>query len=96
MPIDFTSCEQNPYKVYGGANGSKLGILYEGAPYMLNFPAETRFSKEMSYSNGTVSEYISCHVYQLLGILVQDTLLGTYTHKGNCLLYTSPSPRDCS
>lgn len=82
MPIDFTSCEQNPYKVYGGANGSKLGILYEGAPYMLKFPAETRFSKEMSYSNGTVSEYISCHVYQLLGILVQDTLLGTYTHKG--------------
>jgi hypothetical protein len=37
MPIDFTSCEQNPYKVYGGANGSKLGILYKGEPYMLKF-----------------------------------------------------------
>lgn len=49
---------------------------------MLKFPAETRFSREMSYSNGTVSEYISCHVYKLLGVPVQDTLLGTYTHKG--------------
>lgn len=82
MPINFTDCEQNAYKVYGGANGSKLSIIYHEEQYMLKFPSETKINREISYSNSTVSEYIGCHIYQLFGIPVQDTLLGTYTHKG--------------
>jgi hypothetical protein len=42
--IDFTSCEINKFKAYGGANGNKINVLYEGKSYMLNFhlyPAET-------------------------------------------------------
>ena len=25
--IDFTHCKINPYKTFGGANGSKIGII---------------------------------------------------------------------
>ena len=82
MSIDFTNCELNKFKVYGGANGSKRGILYNGESYMLKFPAETKINKGISYSNSTVSEYIGCHIYNLLGIPVQETLLGIYEHKG--------------
>ena len=82
MSIDFTKCEQNIFKVFGGANGSKRGIIYNGESYMLKFPAETKINKKNSYSNSTISEYIGCKVYETLGIPVQQTLLGTYSHKG--------------
>ncbi len=71
MSIDFTNCELDKFKVYGGANGSKRGILYNGESYMLKFPAETKINKGISYSNSTVSEYIGCHIYNLLGIPVK-------------------------
>ncbi|MFI3214811.1 MAG: HipA domain-containing protein [Eubacteriales bacterium] len=80
--MDFTNCEINKFKTYGGANGSKKGICYHGEIYMLKFPQETKINKEMSYTNSTVSEYIGCKIYELLGIPVQETLLGTYTYKG--------------
>lgn len=80
--MDFTHCEINKFKTYGGANGSKRGIVYNGEIYMLKFPQETKINKEMSYTNSTVSEYIGCKVYELLGISVQETLLGTYLYKG--------------
>ncbi len=80
--MDFTKCEINKFKTYGGANGAKRGIVYNGETYMLKFPQETKINKEMSYTNSTVSEYIGCKIYELLGISVQETLLGTYTHKG--------------
>lgn len=34
--IDFTSCEVNKFRAYGGANGNKINILYEDSSYMLN------------------------------------------------------------
>ncbi len=80
--IDFTNCDKNPYKIYGGANGSKIGIIYEGEKYMLKFPPEAKINKEISYSNSTVSEYIGCKVFEIMGIKVQETLLGIYHHKG--------------
>lgn len=82
MPIDFTNCTLNKYKVYGGANGSKLGILYQDENYMLKFPSEAKINAKISYSNSTVSEYIGCQIYKMLGIPVQETLLGLYKHKG--------------
>ena len=36
--IDFTSCEVNKFRAYGGANGNKINILYEGSSYILKFP----------------------------------------------------------
>ena len=33
----------------------------------------------MSYTNGCISEYVACHIFEMLGFRVQDTLLGNYT-----------------
>ena len=33
----------------------------------------------MSYSNGCISEYVACHIFEMLGFRTQETLLGNYT-----------------
>ena len=33
--IDFTNCEINKYKYYGGINGGKICIIYNNEEYML-------------------------------------------------------------
>lgn len=77
--IDFTSCEVNKFRAYGGANGNKINILYEGGSYMLKFPPVPSRNKAMSYTNGCISEYLACHIFASLGFKTQETLLGTYT-----------------
>lgn len=81
--IDFTSCTVNKYKGYGGANGNKINIIYNGESYMLKFPPVPNKNrvKNMSYTNGCISEYVACHIFDLLGFQTQETLLGTYTDK---------------
>lgn len=78
MMIDFTPCEVNKFKAYGGANGNKIHVRYQGKGYMLKFPPVPGRSKTMSYTNSCISEYLACHIYESLGIKVQETLLGTY------------------
>ena len=75
--IDFTSCKKTK-KTYEGANGNKICIEYNGNLYMLKFPAIPSKNKEMSYSNSCISEYIGCHIFEMLDIPVQKTLLGKY------------------
>jgi len=77
--IDFTSCDINKCRAYGGANGNKINILYNGNSYMLKFPPIPSRNKTMSYTNGCISEYIACHIFESLGFKTQETLLGTYT-----------------
>ena len=79
--LDFTNCQINKFKAYGGANGNKINILYAGKSYMLKFPPVPSRNKSMSYTNGCVSEYIACHVYEALGIRTQETILGTFVDK---------------
>lgn len=79
--IDFTSCEVNKFRAYGGANGNKIHIKYQGKGYMLKFPPIPGRSKTMSYTNSCISEYLACHIYGQLGIKTQETLLGTYTDR---------------
>ena len=55
--IDFTNCPVNRFRAYGGANGNKINISYEGSSYMLKFPPRPSRNKEMSYTNGCISEY---------------------------------------
>ena len=81
MEIDFTSLNVNPLRMYGGANGSKIGIDYQGDTYMLKFPPKPTRNRDMSYINSCVSEYVACHIFQSLGIEAQDTLLGSYNGK---------------
>lgn len=79
--INFTSCEINKFKAYGGANGNKINILYEGKSYMLKFPPVPSRNKLMSYTNGCISEYLACKIFRAIGINTQETILGTYTDK---------------
>ncbi len=79
--IDFTACHVNKFKGYGGANGNKINVLYDGASYMLKFPPVPIKNKMMSYTNSCISEYLACHIFETIGFVVQDTLLGTYTNK---------------
>lgn len=79
--IDFTNLPVRN-KTYAGANGSKISVLYNGKLYMLKFPTVPSINKEMSYANGCISEYLGCHIFESVGIPVQETLLGTYTKNG--------------
>lgn len=82
MYIDFSDCPVNKFKVFGGANGSKIGILHKEISYMLKFPSEAKLNKNISYSNSTISEHIGCRIFEMLSIPSQETMVGKYTHKG--------------
>jgi len=79
--IDFTDLPKRN-KMYAGANGSKISVVYESQQYMLKFPPQPTKNKEMSYTNSCFSEYLGCQIYESIGIPVQKTMLGTYTVKG--------------
>ncbi len=76
--FDFTNCPENPRKSYLGANGSKKCLIINGQDYMVKFPAAPTKNDELSYTNSCVSEYVACHIFEVAGIPVQKTLLGTY------------------
>lgn len=79
--IDFTKCEQLK-RGYAGANGNKISIRYHDEIYMLKFPSGGKLNPNMHYTNGCISEYLGCHIFELAQIPVQETLLGTY-YDGN-------------
>ncbi|MCD8300292.1 MAG: HipA domain-containing protein [Clostridiales bacterium] len=78
--IDFTNLPRKN-KAYAGANGSKISVIYEENQYMLKFPPVAKKNKDMSYSNSCFSEYLGCQIYNIVGIPVQETLLGTFRMK---------------
>ena len=94
--VDFTNLPKRN-KMYAGANGSKISVIYEGEQYMLKFPPLPTKNKEMSYSNSCFSEYLGCQIFKSIGIPVQETLLGTYTVKDKekivvaCKDFTKPA-----
>lgn len=49
---------------------------------MLKFPSVAGINKQMSYTNGCISEYIGCHIFESIGIPAQETLLGIYSIDG--------------
>lgn len=81
MMIDFTDMPTRK-KAYAGANGGKIAIVYEGEQYMLKFPPHPKRNKEMSYTNSCISEYLGSHIFEVVGIPVQETILGTYQVNG--------------
>lgn len=78
--IDFTGLPQEEQN-YGGNRGKKLKITYNEKKYMLKFPAVFKIKEEKRYMNSCISEYIGCHIYDIIGIPVQETILGNYTLK---------------
>lgn len=81
--IDFTNCEINKFRYYGGKNGSKICIVYNNQDYMLKFPSLNDNDAEQTYANNCISEYVACKIIKSLGFKVQDTILGTYNLNGN-------------
>ena len=78
MSIDFTDCPVNKLLWYGGANGKKIGIQYDNESYMLKLSSFVRNSLKQDNDNSSINEYLSCHIYESLGIDTQKTILGTY------------------
>lgn len=79
--IDFTNCPIDRLKMYGGANGNKIGIIYNDEHYMLKFPQQAKLNDKMSYANSTINEYLSCQIIKEIGLPVQETILGKYQDK---------------
>lgn len=82
--IDFSNCKHN-LNTYGGANGSKIGIIYNNKNYMLKFPSNVKNLNKQKikgeYTNSCINEYIGSHIFQILGIETQETLLGLYNDR---------------
>ena len=96
MPlIDFTELQKRN-KAYAGANGNKISVIYNDEQYMLKFPPAPKLNPNMSYSNNCFSEYLGCQIYEIIGVPVQKTLLGTFMIKGKekivvaCRDFTKP------
>lgn len=93
--MDFTNLPRRN-KTYTGANGSKISVDLNGEIYMLKFPAVPSRNREMSYTNGCVSEYLGSQIFNLCGIPAQETMLGTFTKNGKekvvvaCKDFTTP------
>lgn len=79
--IDFTQCDVEPLRVYDGANGKKICVIYNNERYMLKFPALARNNPVMHYSNGCQNEHIASSIYRTLDITTQETILGIYNGK---------------
>ena len=71
--------------MYGGTAGRKMGITYEGKDYLLKFPGNLKEQQmkniNLSYSNSPVCEYIGSKIYELVGLPVHHTILGTRNEK---------------
>lgn len=77
--IDFTNCKRFYGKAYNGANGKKIAVIYKNERYMLKFPPSGEHKPtDLSYTNSCISEYIASHIFNLLGVKAQDTLIGTF------------------
>ena len=81
MEINFSNEKINKFKMYGGKNGNKIGIVLDGENYMLKFPPKPTKNPDMSYTNSCISEHISCRVFETLGLQSQKTMLGKYNDK---------------
>ncbi len=74
---DFDSCPKSGY-TYGGAAGSKLGIVLDNENWFLKYPKSTKSLENvlLSYSTAPLSEYLASHIYESVGIETHKTKLG--------------------
>ena len=74
--IDFTN-EKQIINKYGGADTKKT-IIYNEKYYLLKFPNNAKQNKNVSYANNVFSEYLGCHIFNSIGTIAQNTILGIY------------------
>lgn len=68
---------------YGGAAGSKEGILIDGEYWIVKYPQSTRNMNGnlISYTTAPLSEFLGSHIYDILGYPVHETILGVRNNK---------------
>ncbi len=79
--IDFTGCQEE-INMYRGSEKKKT-LIYEGKRYLVKFPDPVREkNRTLSYINNVFSEYVGSNIFKLVGMKVQDTILGSYEDQG--------------
>lgn len=79
--INFTNCVEE-FNSYKGSEKKKT-LIYEDNRYLVKFPDPVREkNKNISYINNAFSEYVGSNIFKLVGMDVQNTLLGEYEYKG--------------
>ena len=68
-------------KSYGGANGNKISVVINNELYMLKLPSHAPKNPNLSYANSCVSEYLGSHIFNMLGVMAQETILGVFNYK---------------
>ena len=79
--MNFTSLPIRK-KSYGGANGNKISVVINDELYMLKLPSHAPKNPNLSYANSCVSEYLGSHIFNLLGMEAQETILGIFDYNG--------------
>lgn len=78
--IDFNEC-RTFLNDYEGAD-TKLKIQFNNEIYMLKLGKELEHDDkkplQASHSNTPVAEYLGSHIFQMMGIPAQETLLGSF------------------
>ena len=77
--MDFTSLPIRK-KSYGGANGNKISVVINDELYMLKLPSHAPKNPNLSYANSCVSEYLGSHIFNMLGVVAQETVLGIFNY----------------
>ena len=77
--IDFTNVDEE-YNIYKGREKKKT-FIYNEKKYLVKFPnpIENK-NKNISYINNTYSEYIGSYIFRIIGMKVQNVVLGSYVY----------------
>ena len=85
---DYSMYEKTPV-MFSGAE-RKFEIIIEGFRYIVKFQKNS----EVGLIFNHVSEYLGSHVFQTIGIPVQETFLGTYEGKNVVVMKNFLEPED--
>lgn len=85
---DYSMYEKTPV-MFSGAE-RKFEIIIEGFRYIVKFQKNS----EVGLTFNHVSEYLGSHIFQNIGIPVQETFLGTYEGKNVVVIKNFLEPED--
>ena len=85
---DYSKYEKTPV-MFSGAE-KKFEIIIDGHRYIVKFQKNSEVGLTYNY----VSEYLGSHIFQSIGILVQETFLGTYDGKNVVVMKNFLEPED--
>lgn len=85
---DYSMYEKTPV-MFSGAE-RKFEIIIEGFRYIVKFQKNS----EVGLTFNHVSEYLGSHIFQNIGIPVQETFLGTYEGKNVVVMKNFLEPED--